>query len=98
MPGGDSTGPVGMGPMTGKGAGFCAGYPTGGWGFRGCGRGWRHWFRATGQPHWMRFGTQTEPRPEAENQALRNRANALQEELDFIKKRLAENEADTAQT
>ncbi|MFW5971797.1 MAG: DUF5320 domain-containing protein, partial [Desulfovermiculus sp.] len=25
MPGGDRTGPMGMGPMTGRGAGFCAG-------------------------------------------------------------------------
>lgn len=26
MPRGDGTGPAGMGPMTGRGAGFCAGY------------------------------------------------------------------------
>lgn len=26
MPGGDRTGPAGMGPMTGRGAGYCAGY------------------------------------------------------------------------
>jgi hypothetical protein len=26
MPRGDSTGPMGMGPMTGRGAGYCAGY------------------------------------------------------------------------
>ena len=46
MPGGDGTGPGGMGPMTGRAAGFCAGYPTpgymnpvGGRGFRGGGRG-----------------------------------------------------------
>jgi hypothetical protein len=28
MPGGDGTGPGGMGPMTGRAAGFCAGYPV----------------------------------------------------------------------
>jgi len=28
MPGGDGTGPMGMGPMTGRAAGFCAGYPV----------------------------------------------------------------------
>ena len=53
MPGGDGTGPAGMGPMTGRGAGFCAGYavpgyanPVGGRGYgmgfgrgRGMGRG-----------------------------------------------------------
>ena len=26
MPGGDGTGPLGFGPMTGHGAGFCSGY------------------------------------------------------------------------
>jgi len=28
MPRGDGTGPMGMGPMTGRGAGYCAGSPT----------------------------------------------------------------------
>lgn len=28
MPGGDRTGPMGMGPMTGRGAGYCAGFNT----------------------------------------------------------------------
>jgi len=28
MPGGDRTGPGGMGPMTGRAAGYCAGYPV----------------------------------------------------------------------
>ena len=47
MPGGDRTGPAGMGPMTGRSAGYCAGYsvpgymnPIPGRGFgRGFGRG-----------------------------------------------------------
>jgi hypothetical protein len=67
MPGGDGTGPAGMGPMTGRAAGFCAGYPVpgyanpvggrgyGGWG-RGGGRGRRNWFYATGLPGWIRAG------------------------------------------
>ena len=54
MPGGDGTGPAGMGPMTGRAAGYCAGYGVpgyrnpipgrgfGGWG-RGRGRGWGRW-------------------------------------------------------
>jgi len=48
MPGGDGTGPGGMGPMTGRAAGFCAGYPVpgymnpvGGRGYWGWGRGFR---------------------------------------------------------
>lgn len=55
-----------MGPMTGRAAGYCAGYgvpgymnpiPGGGlWGrgFRGGGRGWRNWYYATGMPGWVR--------------------------------------------
>ncbi len=43
MPGGNGTGPAGMGPMTGRGAGFCAGYNTPGYtnsvGGRGMGMG-----------------------------------------------------------
>jgi hypothetical protein len=31
MPGGDGTGPMGMGPMTGRAAGYCAGYPAPGY-------------------------------------------------------------------
>jgi len=72
MPGGDGTGPAGMGPMTGRSAGFCTGYPEpgymnpiGGRGFsgrgrgfwgRGGGRGRRNWFYATGLPGWVRTG------------------------------------------
>jgi hypothetical protein len=42
MPRGDRTGPMGLGPMTGRGAGLCAGYATPGYaapGFRGGFRG-----------------------------------------------------------
>jgi len=65
MPRGDRTGPMGLGPMTGRGAGYCAGFnmpgymspgpSRGSWGGGG-GRGWRHWYYATGLPGWMRFG------------------------------------------
>jgi hypothetical protein len=44
MPGGDGTGPGGMGPMTGRAAGFCSGFPVPGYanpvGGRGMGMGW----------------------------------------------------------
>ena len=43
MPRGDRTGPSGMGPMTGRGAGYCAGFAVPGyansWGGRGRGYG-----------------------------------------------------------
>ena len=54
-----------MGPMTGRGMGYCAGYAAPGyanpgpgrgvWGWGrggGRGRGWRNWFRGTGVPGW----------------------------------------------
>jgi hypothetical protein len=52
MPRGDGTGPMGMGPMTGRAAGYCAGYnvpgymnPVPGWGRgMGYGRGWGRGF------------------------------------------------------
>jgi hypothetical protein len=31
MPAGDGTGPMGMGPMTGRAAGYCGGYDAPGW-------------------------------------------------------------------
>jgi len=39
MPSGDRTGPMGMGPMTGRGAGICTGYPTAGYANPMSGRG-----------------------------------------------------------
>ena len=70
MPAGDGTGPVGTGPMTGRGTGYCADYTMPGFmnpmpgrgrsmgsgrGRGGGGRhGWRHQFYATGLPGWAR--------------------------------------------
>lgn len=66
MPRGDRTGPWGLGPRTGRAAGYCAGYPgpgymnpgPGRWFGAGRGGGWgyRHWYYATGLPGWMRYG------------------------------------------
>ena len=57
MPGGDRTGPVGRGPMTGRAAGFCAGFSDPGFsnpdssrGFgRGMGRGFGRGFYRRGR-------------------------------------------------
>jgi hypothetical protein len=64
-------------------------------------------FYATGQPGWMRFGGYPapygypmpffRPDPDMEKQSLKNQAEILQAELDLIKKRLGELEAETAQ-
>ena len=71
MPRGDGTGPGGMGPMTGRAAGYCAGYSVPGYmnpyggrypgvgrafgGGFGRGRGYRNWYYATGLPGWARY-------------------------------------------
>lgn len=41
MPAGDGTGPIGMGPGTGRGAGYCGGYGVPGWANPMPGRGMR---------------------------------------------------------
>ena len=72
MPRGDRSGPGGAGPMTGRGLGYCAGYPAPGYaaggygqgrgaggyggGGYGGGRGFRHRYYATGVPGWGRAG------------------------------------------
>ena len=102
MPRGDGTGPRGMGSMTGRGAGYCTGVERRGddnfaprrsfgigfgrgWGFRGYGFGGRR-FGEYATPY-------RQPDPELEKQALKNQAEALQSELDFVKKRLGETES-----
>jgi len=69
MPFGNGTGPAGLGSMSGRGAGFCAGYgvpgylnPAGGRGVWGAGlgfgrgRGHRNMYWATGLTGWQRAG------------------------------------------
>jgi len=102
MPRGNGTGPMGMGPMTGRGAGFCAGFavpgyanPIGyGFGF-GRGRGFRRMFYATGLPRWARFGTQNAngayfASDADEKEFLKRQAKFLENQLDDVKKRLDE--------
>ncbi len=71
MPKGNGMGPTGMGPRSGRAAGYCAGYGTpgfqnpahgrggagGAWlGFFGLGRGRQKMFYATGLTGWQRSG------------------------------------------
>ena len=52
LPGGDRTGPAGRGPMTGRGLGYCSGYPTPGY-TRGPGMGFgRGWGRGRGRGYY----------------------------------------------
>lgn len=61
MPGGDGTGPVGMGPMTGRGMGYCAGFMRPGFANTGSGmrrgRGFRRTFRIFGSARRRRLFT-----------------------------------------
>jgi len=62
-------------------------------------------FHATGLPGWMRFGGYAAPYgypapyqaldPELEKQALKSQSEALQSEMDAVRKRLADMEAGT---
>jgi len=96
MPREDGTGPMGMGPMTGWGAGRCGGFTPPGFagrgGFaRGLGRGCHRAFMA-GRPGWGRYGNAAyNGANEAgydEKAFLRNRAELLENELSEMKKRL----------
>ncbi len=104
MPRGNGTGPMGMGPMTGRAAGFCAGNNQPGFAAlgvgRGCGlgrgrggRGYRNTFLATGLPGWMRTGGDAvfaPMAPETRKQVLKNQAETLQKQLDAIRQTLAD--------
>lgn len=99
MPGFDGTGPMGMGPMTGGGRGYCA-MPVSGMRApfaggrrasfgRGGGRGWRRQYFATGMPGWARYaGPAGAPAVADEVTALKEHAAMLAEELAAVRERL----------
>jgi len=99
---------MGIGPMTGRAAGFCAGYGDPGYmnqisrrgfgaGF-GCGRGWRNMFHATGLPGWARVGVPyaATPAPEQELAVLKQQADNFGNALEDIRKRIQEIESQPA--
>jgi hypothetical protein len=90
MPFGDGTGPMGQGPRTGRGAGFCSGFAVPGSmnrssGFFGRGRGggcgWRHRQGASGWP----FGSTSQY---DELGALKAQAGFFERALESIRKRI----------
>jgi len=100
MPRGDRTGPMGYGPMTGRGMGYCAGYPTPGYmnpgpGFgygRGMGFG-RGFGRGMGRGLGMRWGRASfadypiPPQPGGYYQAAPDMTGlSSEEELSYLKK------------
>ena len=106
MPRGDRTGPMGMGPMTGRGAGYCAGYAAPGFmnampgrGGMGFGRG-RGFGRGLGWGHgWGFRRIPAAPQPGFYSQidelsALKGQAKYLGEALQSITGRISELEAE----
>jgi len=111
MPGGDGTGPMGMGAMTGRSAGFCAGYGVPGYanaaggrggGFRGRGRGrgggWGRgpWFG--GAMAYPAYGpaAPVAPTREQELEGLKQQAAHFQGALEDIQKRIEALQAEAA--
>ncbi len=83
MPRGDRTGPMGQGPVTGRGLGYCSGMdriPVRG---RGYGRG-------MGYDRCYGFGPWPSYSKENEVQALKNQAESLKRAQHDIEKRLSE--------
>ena len=108
MPRGDGTGPMGMGRMTGRGVGYCAGFTAPGYsnqtgfgrGFGG-GCGFRKMFYATGLPGWVRFGnpayTGAYESVADEKEILRRHADYLESQLEQVKKQISNLKGDDEQ-
>lgn len=109
MPWGDRTGPTGMGPMTGRGAGFCGGFQQPGAMTPGFGRGMgfgrgRCFGRGRGpgfgrfwgtMPHHYAYGPGPGPgmSPNQEKNMLQEEAKSLRDALSSIEKRIEDLES-----
>ncbi len=95
MPWGDGTGPMGLGPRTGRGLGFCAGFNRPGYSWRGGfgrGLGWRSGFCRGFGWRWFWQG-QMPAQPlseEQQKQYLKARLSALEQEANLIREQLNE--------
>ena len=102
MPGGDRTGPEGLGSRTGRQAGYCAGYRSPGYtnprprfgrglGF-GRGRGFwgRRYYPHQGYYEPVPYYAPTSPEPADEKSYLGDAIRSIEEELKAMKERLEE--------
>ena len=96
MPRGDGMGPMGLGPMSGKGNGYCAASRPArkrtlcGTGF-GQGRGHRRMYDCTGRPAWARYGyagSDTVQDAVDEQEMLKVQAQRLEDQLSSVKAQL----------
>jgi hypothetical protein len=99
-------GPMGMGPRSGRAAGYCAGSDMPGYGNPGLGRGrgfgrggggwgrgfggWRRGFAWGGPSYWAPWDAVGVPDPAMERQVLKSQADVLRAQLQAIESRLAE--------
>jgi hypothetical protein len=100
MPRGDGTGPMGMGPMTGRGAGFCAGatapgFTSAGFGFgrgRGRGRGFGRMYNPGWQAGYVPYGYRPPVAPAAPAAGPYgvDEKEALQRQAQFLEEQLNE--------
>jgi len=92
---GDGTGPAGMGPMTGRGAGYCAGYPIPGYMNPYGGRFMGLPYAA---PPWgMQYGPYEVPySKEQEKEVLQGQVKSMEDQIAVIQKRIEELETDAS--
>jgi len=83
MPFRDGTGPLGQGPMTGRGLGLCGGGMGFGRGY-GRGRGWRRW------GYYPSVYPVAQPTAKEEKEMVKEEMNALKEQIKVFEDRLQE--------
>lgn len=88
MPRGDGTGPMSLGPITGRGIGYCAGLTA----LPMCKHGFRGRYYSAGMLKWTRFGYMgtsglDEQIPD-ERESLNKQVEFLENQLQHLKKRL----------
>ena len=102
MPAGDGTGPMGMGPLTGRAAGFCAGFGTPGYmnpslgRGMGFGRGRGFWGRGGGRGFFGGASAYQAVPPTAAQQldALKGQAAHFEGVLNELRKQITELSSD----
>ena len=93
MPRNDSTGPQGLGPMTGRRLGACAGNENVGFGNnfrfgRGLGRGASGMGRGRG--YGRNYGNSVSMSSYSNERSIENEVNVLKEQLEFLEKQLSD--------
>jgi len=86
---GDRTGPLGQGPMTGRGMGFCSGNEFAGYAAGTFGRGMARGFRGGQGRRSGFFGFRNFGYSQNQDDNAQNRKRALENELEYLKKQVS---------